>query len=309
MRLPLATGGERVAATLEALGLRCVISIPGSQTLPIWDALPRRPALRLVVPRTERNGALMAEGYGLVARFPAVLLSTLGPGVANELVGLRSAAASGAPLLCISPAQPPNKLARIRDVFQGLDHGRFLGGVCKASLRIEPDGRGLEQTLERALAACLEPPPGPARLDIAFPALFQRRLRAARRVRPAPRPAPPAGPVVVRDPSVPEPRLRQELARLPGPARVLTPGLALPGGGLPLALGARLACEDAVTVVIADDRLLEQMDSLAVARLHDVPLCVVGEPHRRLAGLFGARVADEPEPRPGELTVVAVGTG
>jgi len=256
-----------------------------------------------VVPRTERHGAFMAEGYGRAAGFPAVLLSTLGPGVANELVGLHSARQSGAPVLCVTPSQPANKISRIRDVFQGLDHGRFLEGACKGCHHVE-DGDRLRATLEAAVAECMSSPSGPVRVDVAFPLLFHRRLGLLRRGRAAVRPVVGTDVVVVRDPSVPV-GVVHDLAGL-GSARVLAPGIDSPGIGLPFALGAKLACPDApVVVVIASDLILEQLDTFAVARLHGVPVRVVGEGHGRLADLFGVQVAAELEPLSGSsLTVV-----
>ena len=98
------TGAQRTVARLEAHGVRLVISIPGSQVLPLWDALDRAEGIELLVPRSERSAGFIAEGYGLAKGMPAVVANTLGPGVANEAVALASAKLSESPVLYLAPA-------------------------------------------------------------------------------------------------------------------------------------------------------------------------------------------------------------
>ena len=134
------TGGAVVATALEELGVRHVFSLPGSQVLPRWDAIDRHTQIEIVVPRTERSGAFMAEGYAQASGGPSLVMSTLGPGVANELVGLRSAQLSQAAVVSLGPYHPQAKRPRLRDVFQGLDHPSFVTGACKWNLVVDRPG-------------------------------------------------------------------------------------------------------------------------------------------------------------------------
>ncbi len=292
MRLGGNTGGEIVARRLAAAGLDLLVSVPGSQTLPIADAA-RGAGLRLVVPRHERHGAYLAEGYGQARGVPAVLMDTLGPGVANELVALESARASATPMLCVAPFQPPRKRARVAEVFQGLDHPAFFAGVAKQQFVIDDDAE-LERDLERALEACLAAPRGPVRVDVAFPLLFRRKLLRAG--------APPA-----RTRLAPADRPRFVLVDASGSSVLaatdadrLAPGLPVPGAHASFALGAKLAWPDVpIAVVVGADGLRAGLDALAVATLHDVPVLLVASDAARAladraAALLGGSVVAAP---------------
>lgn len=283
MRIGGSTGGQIVAERLHAAGVELVVTLPGSQTLPIADAAASA-GLRIVVPRHERHGAYLAEGYGRARGVPALLLDTLGPGVANELVALESARASATPVVCVAPFQPPRKRARMAEVFQGLDHPRFFAGVVKEQLLVD-DAADLESALDRALDACLAAPRGPVRVDISFPLLFGRKLLRGggsrrRRLAPSPRPA-----LLVVDPT----------GALEAPGQRLAPGLGVPGAHASFALGAKLAWPDVPALLaVSAAELAASLDALAVAALHDVPVLLAGDGARRIATLLGARSVDAP---------------
>lgn len=250
------TGGQIVGATLADMGVGLVLSLPGSQVLPIWDGLD---VVDVVVPRTERHAAFMAEGYARAARVPAVLMSTLGPGVANELVGLRSARRSRTPVVCVAPWQPPWKRPRIPEVFQGLDQPAFFADVCKAGWVVD-DASEIPNALEAAFAAATAEPAGPVRVDVAFPLLFRRhRHSGTGRCRQV---SPKSGSEAIR-------------VRETGDSEdVWAPGIDRPGFALPFALGVKLAHPNArVTVettpewVTANLGVLVLADSLGVGDL------------------------------------------
>lgn len=294
MRIGGSTGGEVVARYLAASGLGLVVTIPGSQTLPIGDAAASS-GLRVVVPRHERHGAFLAEGYGQARGIPAVLLDTLGPGVANELVGLESARRSATPVLCVSPWQPPRKRRRIPEVFQGLDHPTFFQGAVKRQFLVEDRAR-LEQDLESALQQSLAAPRGPVRVDVSFPILFQRKLlrgRSARRVRLAPASRPTLL-VVAQNPTPP--------GELEG-ARRIAPGLPVVDAYASFALGAKLAWPDVPTLLFIDEEGLRRgLDALAVAALLRVPvLLAAGDASRALVERAADLLRAEATAAPGKL--------
>jgi thiamine pyrophosphate-dependent acetolactate synthase large subunit-like protein len=285
-------GGSYLGDALHSLGVRHLFSLPGSQLLSVWDALCDHGILQLVVPRSEWSGAFMAEGYGAAGGRPAAVMNTLGPGVANETIGMASARSSGTPVLFVSPGQPPPNRARLGAVFQGLDQRRMLEPLVRASRSVDrPDALG--PALLWAMRQCLGPPSGPVRVEISFPMLFERH--AFQLPEPAP-PVPPPGAadcIVVREtPPAPAPSwLSGDFTR----CRVLTPGFARPGYALPFALGARLSRDDVPVLAITDPRhLLDNADVLSVAQVHGVPVHILSREKPRvpgvetLAGLFGA---------------------
>jgi len=294
------TGGEQVALRLGELGIDHVLSLPGSQVLPIWDAIDRRTTIDIVVPRSERCAAFMAEGYGRARGLPCVLMSTLGPGVANELVGIQSAQMGSAPVLCITPSHPPRKQPRLAEVFQGLDHHRLFAGICKRNLVVESDdAQALTSAIDRAYEACLAPPCGPVRLDISFPLLFQRRgYRTSAAPAPPPAQRAPQLLVISEAPAMPDAPLLNALGieALPSGAELLSPGIGEPGFGLPFAVGAKLACPNLPVVLLTErDMLLDELGSLAVASQHGVAVqLITTEDDQQLARLFGIDVARGP---------------
>lgn len=258
------TGGDAVAARLADLGIRALFSLPGSQVLPIWDGLARRTSLRLIVARTERHAAFMAEGYARATGAPAALTCTLGPGVANELSGLVSAGAQGgAPVVCVAPFHPPAKRDRLAEVFQGLDHPRFFAGACKKTVVVDSGGPdAIREALDDAFRIAAAEPRGVARVDIAHPLLFRK---ASARQWPAPiRPrldpameTPPSSRVI----AVGE---IHDLGLPPEATSPLAPGL--PEGAIPFALGVKVAQPDQpLLLVTAVDALLADLGVLATA--------------------------------------------
>ncbi len=263
------TGGEIVASFLQEAGISTVFSLPGSQLLPIWDALDER-RIRLVVPRSELSGAFLAEGFARASGSPAVIMNTLGPGVANELCGFASARMSEAPVVSISPFQPANKRERIAEVFQGLDHPRFFLPFSKWT-RVVERAVDLGPALRSAVESALTPPRGPVRVEIAFPILFHRERVERTGVTARAQPVSARGTIHVRE------------SPDSAASAVLSPGIGEPGHAIPFALGAKLACADSPVVVATETHfLLQHLDALVLARAQGVAVKLVAAPDARL---------------------------
>jgi hypothetical protein len=300
-------GGRFLAETLRRLGIRHLFSIPGAQVLSVWDRIRDVEDLDLVVPRSEWDAALMGEGYGKAGGRPAVVMNTLGPGVANESVGMDSARAGASPVLFVSPCQPPEKRQRLDAVFQGFDHRQFFDPIALATHTVDrPDE--LDDALRLALRQCTGSPAGPVRVDVSFPMLFERhRFRWSPPTPSGDEPDPSELTVVFEaDPGGHIPSWLQPLEQK---ARVIWPGLCGSGFEIPYALGANYARRDAPTVVFTTpDRLLDNLDSVSVARhsrnlgrrtAKPVPLNLVargggGSQVREIQRAFGGVFVDHP---------------
>jgi hypothetical protein len=304
--MAVGTGGELLARIFESLGVRLVLSIPGSQVLPVLDATPIRSGrMTLVVPRSERSSAFMAEGFGKASGMPAVVLSTLGPGTANELPGIHSAALSRAPVLSVTPFQPPQKRGRMAEVFQGLDQPTFFSKPCKRCFLVE-SRRDMRPALAAAFEECTGRPQGPVHVDVSFPILFSYgRLAVPARRRPG------TGTRGTRSIVVSGERPAARAARRG--AAVLRPGE--PGGIVPFSLGVLLAePESRVITETGIDTLEQSLGTLAAARaLGLVPrIAASGRASRAraVAGAFGfplENAKSKVEPRPG-WTIVVTGS-
>ena len=207
--------------------------------------------------------------------------------------------------IAITPGQPPRKRRRLTEVFQGLDQPRYFQGSCKW-IGVVDERAALGAQLDHALAACLESPAGPVRVDISFPLLFQRGAAAhapARRLSAAAQPAH----IIV----------GETVAMLPGthiaasgdaPVRAFAPGIGVPGFALPVALGALFAVPVASIEVWTTATLAAaQLDTLVLARERGLNVCVAGSPDPVLAGIarvLGISIVPAaPAPRAGDLTI------
>ncbi|OJF14366.1 thiamine pyrophosphate-dependent enzyme [Couchioplanes caeruleus] len=150
---------EHIVARLVEEGVDVVFTVPGEQLDPIFGALAGT-GIRVVHARHEQAAALMAFGYARTTRRVGVFTVISGPGVLNSTVGLATAYAGDARVLCLT-GQIATPL-----------FGRDLGVPHEI-----PDQLGVLQSLT-AWAARVEKPGGvTSALDEAFHRLRHDRPR------------------------------------------------------------------------------------------------------------------------------------
>lgn len=207
---------DEVARTLAAHGVRLAFGMPGGEVVTLIDALAGA-GIRFVLARHETAAAIMAAGAHLLGRAPGLLVTTLGPGLANAVNGIADAMQERVPLIVVSGVV--DRAIRGRYTHQIIDHAQLLRPLVKASFEIET--RGAAATVARALALATTPPMGPVHLDLA-PGVAATAVAAtpmALPIRRTPRSDPD-------DPAIAELRARLAAARRP---------LALAGWGAVLA--------------------------------------------------------------------------
>jgi acetolactate synthase-1/2/3 large subunit len=144
--------GEHIVARLVEEGVDVVFTVPGEQLDPLFKALAGT-GIRVVHARHEGAAALMAYGYARTTQRVGVYTVISGPGVLNSTVGLATAYAGDARVLCLT-AQIPTPLL---DRGLGVPHEmpdqlgilRTLTGWCD---RVEKPGRitgVLDETFHR----------------------------------------------------------------------------------------------------------------------------------------------------------------
>src|SRR6185503_1847894 len=109
------------------LGVECVFGLPGTQNIPLYEAL-RRSRLRSVVPTHELAGSFMANGYYRASGRVPALVTIPGPGFAYALPGLAEARHDSVALLHIV-GQPPRGQRKFQ--FQALDQEGMTRGIVK----------------------------------------------------------------------------------------------------------------------------------------------------------------------------------
>ncbi|MEL6335224.1 MAG: thiamine pyrophosphate-binding protein [Pseudomonadota bacterium] len=155
------TGADILAQRLYAAGVRHAFGIPGGEVLALIEALDRA-GIAFHLTRHENAAGFMAEGAWHATGAPAVLVATVGPGIANAFNVIANAEQDRVPLIAISGMIDRAEAASY--THQVFDHGAVMRQVCKASFELVP---GAVDTLaDKAVRLALAPRKGPVHLDL-----------------------------------------------------------------------------------------------------------------------------------------------
>lgn len=171
----LLTGGDLVAKTLAREGVECFIGIVGGQVLPLFDAVNREPGLRLVVPRNEAAGAMMADGYARASGKPAVIISTVGAGAIYAAAGTANAWADHVPIFSISPQVQSWKMYPAQESLQGCYQAEMLAGVTRWHC-IAYNWKRIPRLVQRALREAMAGEKGPVHMDVPVDVFYESHL-------------------------------------------------------------------------------------------------------------------------------------
>lgn len=142
--------------------ITAVFGIPGTQTLPLNEAIDGRSELRYVMARHETAVTHQAWGYAETSGSPAATLVVPGPGDMNAMNGLKNAFNDCTPLIHLSIETDPE----IRG--KGGIHETppvVYDEVVKENITVESADEALP-ALQRGIAKSVTPPEGPVRIGI-----------------------------------------------------------------------------------------------------------------------------------------------
>ena len=94
-------GGGLVVRTLKRFGVEHLFSLPGHQTLSVFDAC-KAEGLDLISTRHEASAVYMAQAMSFVKREPGVVVLAGGPELTNALTGFAQAFYACTPLIVLS---------------------------------------------------------------------------------------------------------------------------------------------------------------------------------------------------------------
>lgn len=152
---------DSLAETLHAHHIRHAFGVPGGEVVTLIDAL-QAAGIAFHLARHETSAAIMAAGASTISGHPELLVTTVGPGLANAVNGIADALQERVPLIVISGVV--DRSTRARYTHQVIDHAQLLRPVVKASFEIEPESAA--STVARAVAIATAEPMGPVHLDI-----------------------------------------------------------------------------------------------------------------------------------------------
>ncbi len=152
---------DLVARTLHTHGVRHAFGMPGGEVVTLIDALEAA-GIRFVLCRHETAAAIMAAGAFAVTGTPGLLVTTLGPGLANAVNGIADANQERVPLIVVSGVVEHG--LRGRYTHQILDQTALLQPLVKGSFEIERYGPGA--TAARAIRLAMRAPMGPVLIQL-----------------------------------------------------------------------------------------------------------------------------------------------
>lgn len=160
-------GGDLLFACLEAHGVHDLFGMPGTQNLPIYDALKRHQnGFTHHLIRHEQNATLIANGYARASGRPGVAITVPGPGASNASTGIGDAYTDNVPVLLLTGGYTRSLSNRSRSkMFHGLEQDRFFEPITH--YYGEPGTADeIPKVLDDAFRAMLTGRPGPAVVEL-----------------------------------------------------------------------------------------------------------------------------------------------
>ncbi len=121
-------GGDRIAAILNAQGVRSIFTLCGGHISPILTAAKAR-GLRVVDCRHEATAVFAADASARLSGVPGVAVVTAGPGVTNSITALKNAQLAQSPVVVLGGAAPT--VLQGRGALQDIDQGALVSPHVK----------------------------------------------------------------------------------------------------------------------------------------------------------------------------------
>ncbi|MGH7585907.1 MAG: thiamine pyrophosphate-binding protein [Gemmatimonadales bacterium] len=162
---PSEPAGRTLCKVLAARGSHVVFGVPGTQTVPLFEAL-RTSTLRTVLATSELGATFAALGWARLSRRPGIVTAIPGPGLLVALAALAEARHDSAPLVLLTGTPASGH----RFPLQALDQQAVVRPMVKATLRANRASEVAALTASALdLAAAGEP--GPVLLELPLEAL------------------------------------------------------------------------------------------------------------------------------------------
>ena len=189
----MSNSAEIIGKRLYQAGCRRAFGIPGGEVLDLMEGL-KNSGIEFFLTKHENSAGFMAEGGYHADGAPAVLLATLGPGVANAVNVVANALQDRVPMIFLTGCvDASDELTYTHQVF---NHGELLKSVTKASITVV-DGM-VDVVIDKAVSIAMDGQPGPVHVDVPISVASKEQPAAnvtdenSQLVRSSPSPAVPA---------------------------------------------------------------------------------------------------------------------
>jgi acetolactate synthase-1/2/3 large subunit len=160
---PVSNGADAVCAALKAAGVDTVFGVPGTQTVPFYEAL-RGAGIRTVTATHELAATFMAQGHYRSSGRLAAVSAIPGPGFAFTLAALAEASLDSAAVVLLTGSPPVCRKGRRRS--QAIDQATMAGPVVKEVIDVV-DASQVSECVSRACRLAEAGEPGPVLVQFA----------------------------------------------------------------------------------------------------------------------------------------------
>jgi len=157
-----ATGAHALTGTLKSAGIQRIFTLSGNHIMPIFDAA-LDDGIELIHVRHEAAAVHMADAWARLTGEVGVAMVTGGPGHANAVGALYTAAMAESPVMLLSGHAPRRELGM--GAFQEMAQGDIAAPLAKASWT-NKGGDLLASDMRRALAIAKGGRPGPVHVSL-----------------------------------------------------------------------------------------------------------------------------------------------
>jgi acetolactate synthase-1/2/3 large subunit len=163
-----AHGGERVAAALQAHGVRLLFTLCGGHISPILTASKAR-GIRVVDVRDEATAVFAADAAARLTGVPGVAAVTAGPGLTNTITALKNAQMAQSPVVLLGGAAPT--ALQGRGALQDIDQRALVKPLVKLIKQVRRVA-DLGPAVEEAFAVARDGVPGPVFVECPVDLLY-----------------------------------------------------------------------------------------------------------------------------------------
>jgi len=155
------TSAKIIARHLAGAGCRHVFGMPGGEVLVLLDAL-RDAGIEFTLCKHENAAGYMAEGSWHATGAPGLLLTTIGPGLANGINAVANAMQEQVAMIVLSGCIDQSEAEQF--THQVMDQSALMAPVTKAQYRVAPGTAA--HVVQKAIAVAMADPPGPVHIDL-----------------------------------------------------------------------------------------------------------------------------------------------
>ncbi len=157
----ISTTAKIIANKLHQSGCRHAFGMPGGEVLVVMQALAEA-GIQFDLVKHENAAGFMAEGTWHATGAPGILLTTIGPGLANGLNSVANAFQEQVPLIVLSGCIEDWEAQSF--THQVIDQSALLKPITKAQFQVKAES--VEKIMDKAMAIALADPPGPVHIDV-----------------------------------------------------------------------------------------------------------------------------------------------